>query len=394
MAQTIFNIVGAGNGTEYSPACCEGLASQATADQACADHCQRLICEAARSNHLDLAASDGVHTCNDWVQGSPNCGFDMDDCLTGTWHKQTLQFVLSSTDYFMQAKCDNARTNEPSTDDVFNWREVPLDDPSNNPSMCTPPSDPELNPAVAYNDDLALEASGMTAAVTFTLGSSTYTENSSDSELRFAYDLHDCPTYARCIDLAELHISLPTMVVQGVTIENANLVVYQVDTQPALQSTGGFSYAPGTIHAIMSASADGIPIMLRGSNSATATGYLFPGSDALTLSGLTFDYSDSVIAANLQVDIVGDYTVRGPTAVIIPASVPILCTDPVVFVAASSDPDTQSLNHVWWVPGVLTATGSTLAVVLANGTHTIGLISQDADKRLDAGAIKYTRTCR
>ena len=64
------------------------------------------------------------------------------------------------------------------------------------------------------------------------------------------------------------------------------------------------------------------------------------------------------------------------------------------FRAASADPDAQSLTHYWWVPGVLTDTGSTLDVVLDNGTHTIGLVSQDATGRMDAGAIQYTRTCR
>ncbi len=184
------------------------------------------------------------------------------------------------------------------------------------------------------------------------------------------------------------------MTVQSISIENAHLSVYQVDTQPAQMTSGAFTYTPGTIHAIMTATAAGVPIMLMGANSGTATGLLSPGSDSLTFSGLTFDYSDSVIAAELQVDIVGDYTERGPTAVIVPVNVPIGCSDPVTFRAASSDPDGQTLTHLWWVPGISVDTGNTLDLVLANGTYPIGLISKDPNGHLDATAIQYRRTCR
>ena len=396
IAQTITNIVGSGNGSEYSPVCCEGLASEAEADAACADRCQRLACEAARSNHLDLAegAIGGLNSCADWIEGSPNCGFDMNECLTATWHEQTIDAIFGDTSYFLRAACNNAHTNETFTNSVFDWRDLPFDFPDDNPFMCDDTPDVEWIPGFVVPDDSANEDAGMTAAVSWLFAGTNYTEDSQDAELQIAYDLHDCPNHARCLDLAKLQVKLPAITVQGISIQNAHLSVYQVDTQPVLQSSGRFSYGPGTLHAIMSASADGIPIMLQGSNTGTATGLLAPSAGSLTFSGLQFDYSDSVIAAQLQIDIVGQYTARGPTAVIVPAIVPLDCLDPVTFRAGSSDPDAQSLTHYWWVPGVLTATGSTLDVVLANGTHMIGLVSQDTDGRLDAGLIQYTRSCR
>lgn len=381
--------------SEFSPTCCEGLASEATADQACADQCQQIACSAARSVHLDFAEDiGGITVCNDFLDANPSCGFDMDACLAGTWHKQTIQFAASHADYWMKVQCFNARTNETFTDDVFNWNQRPVNTaPEDDPPMCNGAVPAANNPGLVYSDNVATEAPATTAVVAWTFSGSDYREDTQDAALRFAYDLQPCATNARCLDLAELQVTIPPMTVQGVSIENGHLQVYRTDSRPQLQSNGTFSYAPGTIHAIISASASGVPISLKGSNSGTTTGLLAPGSDTMTLSGLVFDYSDSLIAAQLQLDIVGDYTLRGPTAVIVPADVPRACADPVSFRAASSDPDAQSLSHFWWVPGVLIETGSTLDLALANGTHTIGLLARDADGRLDASAIQYTRSC-
>jgi hypothetical protein len=194
--------------------------------------------------------------------------------------------------------------------------------------------------------------------------------------------------------LANLHVELPPTTVQGIAVENAHLVVYQVDGQPRLQSTGAYVYAPGTIHAMLSAVAGGVSFSLRRANVGAVQAQISPGSDTLTLSGLKFDYTDSVIDAELQIDIVGDYTQRGPTAVIVPASVPIECNKPVTFRAASSDLDRQRLSHLWWVTNRLVATSSTLDVLLPNGPHLIALVAKDPDGHLDATAITYTRTCR
>lgn len=360
------------------------------ADQACAERCQAQACKAAQSNHFDLANGiEGVHYCFN----SDNCGFDMDACLTGDWHRQRIRSIVYYADYWMRTQCDNARTNETFTNGIFDWHEIPDNDPSNDPSMCSQPGDSSKDPGIAFGDDFAVHTSGMTAAVTWTLGGSTYAESAQGAALQLSYDLHDCATNARCLDLAGLSLSLPSTMVQGLLLQNTHLSVYQADVKPTLQSSGAFSYPPGTLHAIISTSAAGIPIVLRGSNSSTATGMLAPGSNAMTLSGLKFDYSDSAIAAQLQIDIVGEYVERGPTAVIVPHDVPRACTDPVTFRAASSDPDSQSLTHFWWVPDTLVDTGSTMSIVLGSGTHTIALISKDTAGRLDAAAIQYTRTC-
>lgn len=395
IAQVIQNILPGGNGSPFWYACCESDAPEVNADAACADRCQRLACEAALSNHLDLAeqAAGFFNNCADFASENPKCGFDMNACLAGTWHEQEIDLLFGSSSYWTSAACSGVTTNEVYIDDKFDWNHSPPIAGTTFPPMCDDRPSPDSTPGNVVPDDIAVEDVGLNAAVTWTLAGNTYSEASQDAELHLAYDLHDCSNQARCVDLAELRVELPAMTVQGISIQNAHLSIYQVDSQPPLLASGGFSYGPGTLHAIMSASADGIPIVLEGPNTGTATGLLAPASGSMALSGLQFDYSDSVIAASLQLDIVGEYTVRGPTAVIMPAVVPRACVDPVTFRAASFDPDNQSLSHLWWMPGLLTESGATLDVVLTAGTHTIGLISQDTDGRLDATAIQYTRTC-
>lgn len=314
--------------------------------------------------------------------------------MTGQWHQQVITHLLigDNQPYFLRAKCTNARNNEVMNNDIFAWREDP-DDPFNNPRSCKSSDDVEKATNVVVGDDLAIEDAGSIATVTWTTGSSTGFEDSQDVAVRFEYNIIDCDNQQRCFDLAELTASLPSTTVQGIALQNASLSVYQVDSQPVLSSSGGYSYAPGTVHAILSGVANGVPLVLVGANTGSAQGQILPASDVLTLSNLRFDYGDSVISGALNLSIVGDYTKRGPTAVIVPVDVPRACSDPVSFRAASSDLDGQSLTHVWWIPSTLVSTGPTLDVVLANGDYTIGLISRDPDGRLDAEAIEYTRTC-
>ncbi|PCC71509.1 hypothetical protein SAMN02745121_01054 [Nannocystis exedens] len=61
---------------------------------------------------------------------------------------------------------------------------------------------------------------------------------------------------------------------------------------------------------------------------------------------------------------------------------------------AETIPDVVGFSHYWWVPGTLVTTGSTVDVVLPNGSHMIALVTKDSDGHLDATAITYARTCR
>lgn len=376
---------------EFGLTCCEGMALDETANESCEKLCQLRACEAARINHLEFAENTpGIHFCKD----KQTCGFDMDACLEGNWHQQTVEFLTQSWSYFLQAGCEGVKSNETVDENGhFEWNEIPNDDPTNNPPMCSGSADPLADPQAFVSDDIAVEAAGTTALVSWALGATTGVESAQDATVDLRYNIHACDG-GECLALSGLHVSLPPTTIQGISVENAHLVVYRVDEQPLAQRAGVYSYAPGTIHAMLSAVAGGVPFSLRRANAAPVQVLLSPGSDTLTLSGLKFDYTDSVIDAELQVDIVGDYTSRGPTAVIAPVNVPILCSEPVTFRAASSDPDGQALSHLWWVPNALVSTGSTVDVVLPNGPHMIGLISRDPDGHLDATAITYTRTCR
>ena len=393
LAETIWYPLTEQANDEFAPTpCCGGSVPEETADDACAEQCQRLLCKEAQSHHLDLADSmNGIHIC----QNKQTCGFDMNACLSGNWHKQTIQFLVTSDDYWLRAQCDGARTNTVYQDGIPAWNN---DDPTtggelnSEPPMCAGAASVANDPGVVFSDDQAVEDAGTIASVTWTMGGTPAIESSQDAAVSLGYDVHACDG-GRCLDLSELRVTLPATTAQGLLIEHAQLAVYQVDTAPVLQSTGSYAYPPGTIHAIMSATVGGVRFTLKRTNIGTAQVQLAPAADTLTFSGLAFDYTDSLISAQLQLDIVGNYTERGPTTVIVPVNVPVSCTDPVTFRAASTDPDGQGLSHLWWVPNTLVSTGPTLDVVLSNGPHVIAAISKDPDGHLDAGAITYTRTC-
>lgn len=389
-AETIEQVAGTSL-DNFANTCCEGLAPDATANESCEELCQTRACEAALLNHLEFAENTpGVHFC----QNAQTCGFDMEACMAGDWHQQTIQFQTQDWSYFLRAGCEGVKSNELVDENgVFKWNEFPNDDPTNNPPMCSGSPSALTDPQGFVSDDVALQAAGTTAMVTWAMGTSSGVESAANATVDLRYNIHACDG-GRCMALSNLDVSLPTTTIQGITVENAHLVVYQVDERPVLQSTGAYSFAPGTIHAMLSAVAGGVQFSLRRANVDTVQALLSPGSDTLTLSGLKFDYTDSVIDTELQVDIVGDYAHRGPTAVIVPASVPVSCSEPVTFRAASSDPDGQTLSHLWWVPNTLMSTGPTFDMVLPNGPHTIALVSKDPDGHLDATAITYTRTCR
>jgi hypothetical protein len=70
-ASEVSNLIGAGDGSEFTGPCCQGFASEATADESCAIVCQELVCEVARQNHQQIAM-EGLHVCQ-----SDDCGFDV-----------------------------------------------------------------------------------------------------------------------------------------------------------------------------------------------------------------------------------------------------------------------------------------------------------------------------
>jgi hypothetical protein len=385
------DLIGAGDGSSFTGPCCEGFASEATADEACAIVCQEQLCEVARQNHLDMTMDGQLHICQ-----SEDCGFDLNACLTGEWHEQTLDYVIDEH-YFLRAQCENPHTDELFTGGLFDWHDSIDNNPGNNPGMCefgkdplpTPISDPDL----IVSDHSAIGGEGMTATVSWTIGSSSDAEASSDVGLAFAYDKRSCGFLWDCLALAELELSLPPMTVQGFHLENAHLKIFQVDAAPVVHHDGSFVFPAGTLHAIMSAVVDGEYVVLRGTNSVETCGVLSPQTDEIWLSGLTFDYCDSVISAQLDVEISGTYVEHGPRAAIDVVKAPLLCSKPVRFRAASTDLDSSTLSHRWWVPNKYVGSGTTTDVVLPLGSHSIRLFSQDPEGNLDTAAISYTRIC-
>ena len=388
-AKTITNPFGSAS-EEFGLVCCEGRAPQATADEECTDLCMRQACSAARSLHTDMV--QGTHLCF-----SSDCGFDEAACETGNWHQQTIDFVFGADQhYFLQAQCEDSRTNEPYTDGVFEWNQQPVNDPGDDASICIPAAAPEKDTHSTYPDHRLIEDAGTSATIQWTglIGSGSATEDI--PQVVFSYDAYDCGTQQRCIQLGDFRVEVPDRQLEGVSISDATLDVFATaSADPVIASNGEFTYPVGSMRAMLSAKVDGVPVHLVRSNTAPVVGIASPAADTLHLPGIVFDYSDTSVSASLQLDVLADYTRRSPTAVIAPLNVPRACSQGVTFRAASSDPDGAGLTHVWWVPSKLLVTsGQFLTTPLPPGQHRITLISTDPTQQYDATTLLYNRSCQ
>jgi hypothetical protein len=115
-------------------------------------------------------------------------------------------------------------------------------------------------------------------------------------------------------------------------------------------------------------------------------------TDLFELTDLHLHYEDSDFGAELRLDLAGSHTNRTPRAAIRRLDVPLGCDEPVVFEAASMDPDGDAMQHYWWTPGGMTNASST-EVVLSPGDHRIVLLSVDGRGSHDVTSLAFTRRC-
>ncbi len=387
LAETVEDVVGAGNGSVFRHVCCQGMASEVTADAACAIRCQELACEKARKNHIELAEplKSVGNPC------AANCGFDMAACLNNGWHIQTITLLFSSYTYWLRAECQNPTTNEvyDELNDVFDW----LDDPEETPPPCEPQASTGWDLNQLAGNYAAVDDTGTDARVAWVFGSTGGSEDSQDVSVTLQHSVESCGSGEHCFVLTEFSATVPTMTVGGVSVGNAQLYVARVDELPEIDSVGAFEYSAGTIHVLMSAVVGGTTLSRTMTNASVVSGTFDPGSDALTLTGLEFDHTDSLLSATLELDVVATYTQHAPHAVIDLQVTPALCSEPVRLVAASTDRDSTQLAHTWLFFDHKVSSGDEFTGLLAPGDYTFGLIARDPEGNMDATTLTFTRSC-
>jgi hypothetical protein len=161
-----------------------------------------------------------------------------------------------------------------------------------------------------------------------------------------------------------------------------------------LVASGDFTLAPKALHATLSLSVDGLPLVITGYNSGHVRGVALPRAGTMTLTNLVFDFDDGMIAAELALNINGTYLRHAPDALVKVVDAPTACTMPVTFEAASTDLDGDSLSHVWWVPPWFLGDGTLLEATLPPGAYRVHLTSLDSSGKSDSTALEYVRTCQ
>jgi hypothetical protein len=367
--------------------CCEGQPSVETADAGCHGYCMLELCEAALADHISRC-----DTCL-----GRNCGFDMTDCLDGGAHTQTFACLapLGGNSYTLTASCSAINNEKRNPDGTFFFLQQPLNDTNDDPDICMPPDNLELDPPRGLGQFTASAGEGTVARVSWSLADMSGEESSDDLEVLFQYGIMPCATPSSdCLELTALKLTLPTTTAMGMTITNARLSVVAIEDAPVLERGERFSYPEGTIRVLMQAHVNGFPLVLTGTNVGSPSGRVSPEGDQFSFSGLRFEFVDSVITAALEIEIQGQYDARRPNAQITRSTAPESCDEPVTLLATSWDSDQDALSHTWWVRDIGSFTGPLLEVLLPAGEYDVMLTSRDPSGLVDSATLRYARTCR
>ncbi|MBL4687165.1 MAG: hypothetical protein JKY37_21390 [Nannocystaceae bacterium] len=370
-----------------SHGCCGGCAPEAVADAHCQETCMELACDRARDTHKSFVSN---YCCS-----GDNCGFKFSDCVAGGTVTQkfdcnwtcALIGVCNDT-YDLKVSCD-AENNE-----VYDATTGCLDAIGENdfdPDYCA--TSMLVSAGSLAAQDNAVEAAGTNARVVWSLGSISGVESTTDLEAEVAYKVTPCQG-SECITLTQLEVQGPDIVVGGLTITDVRFTMLGSNASPKVSSRGRFKFPAGSLDFSLSYRVMGLYNHLLGTNDTTFTGRVVPLADDLLLSGMTFRHTDAFLDATLHLTIDGEYVERTPVVSIAVLDDPSLCSEPVVFDATSVDPEGKPMTHVWEVPGLITATGPTLSVVLPNHPSAIMLMSTDPAGRSSAMTLEHTRACQ
>lgn len=292
----------------------------------------------------------------------------------------------------------NAQGNELlNEDDLFAWTDKV---PSDWPPLCGP----EGPASSAFPTHVANGGLGTSATVDWSFGNTQGMESGRlrDVAVEYAVTRCDLPglpdgnSAADCLGFTDIRLSVPSINVRGIPVEDALLIIHQPSVGEAFGPRGRFRIPAGGLRAQLQFDIGPSRYTLRSRNTTAAHGVARPSANFLEVHGATFPFGGEGLRAELTVDIRGEYENRPPEAVLVPTEEPRSCTARVVFDALSSDPDRDPVNSVWMLlgeGGVEVETGSTFSAVLPRGDHSIVLFAFDGNGGSDVTALRYARRC-
>jgi len=216
-------------------------------------------------------------------------------------------------------------------------------------------------------------------------------QGSSDFEVAVGYRLYPCGI-AQCMELTRFDAALPAGSYAGLAVQSATLSLIRVSAQPVVDGTGRFEFPAGSLLFALSATIGDGRLTTSRTNATPTHGHVSPTNDLFELADLHLHYEDGDFGAELRLDLAGSHTNRAPRAAIRRLDLPLGCDDPVVFEAASVDPDGDAMQHYWWTPDGMTNASAT-EVVLSPGDHRILLLSVDGRGSHDVTSLTFTRRC-
>jgi hypothetical protein len=367
-------------------ACCEGNPSQADADAACVQRCEEQLCRLAEDIYDDIAHENGWNC----IAG---CQFDYHGCLAGI-PVQQFPHPPFGDDYphEVTVSCEATNVEPRHPDGTFEFIDSPENFFYDDPELCgLPPSLTGQDPLRVVVANAAREDAGTQAIATWWYGEDQGKVGSTDVEAELEYAVRSCEG-AECLALTRVHASIPAGAYGGITVQSADLTLVATTIEPKLDPSGGFEFPAGSLHFVLGASVGDLPLAITRTNTSPVYGRVSHGADLFELTDLRLAYDESDFGAELRLDLVGAHVNRAPRAAIRRLDTPIDCAAPVVFQAASVDPDDDPMQHYWWTPGGMFA-ASTAEIVLPPGPHLIVLMSADHRGAHDATSLTYTRSC-
>lgn len=368
-------------------ACCEGAPSTTTADSACVDACIVELCRIAKNIYQQIAQENGWYC----TQG---CRFDTEGCVAGL---PVQQFPHppggESYPHEVTVTCDATNVQPRHPDGVFAFIETPDNYGYNDPEDCRPkdPNEAGLAPLVGLAANTVTEDAGSYALATWWTARSEGRQSSADLEIEVGYDLHPCGD-GECVELTRFDAAIPGGTYAGLRVQSGTLALVAVTAQPAVDGSGRFEFPAGSLHFVLTANIADARLSTTRTNATPTHGRVSHAADLFELTDLRLHYEDRDFGAELTLDLAGSHTNRTPRAAIRRLDLPLGCDDPVVFEAASVDPDGDAMQHYWWTPDGMIHASSTEAV-LSPGDHRIVLLSVDERGASDTTSLVLTRRC-
>lgn len=366
-------------------ACCEGAPSVGTANSACVDACVAELCRIARNIYNQIASENGWHC-------TLGCEFDYDGCLAGI-PVQQFPHPPQGDDHphEVTVSCEATNVEPRHPDGVFAFIDSPVNLTYDDPPVCDPKHEAGFEPLGSLVANTVVEDAGSHALASWRTPSSEGQHSSSNVEIAAEYDLYPCGK-EECLELTRFDATIPAGSYAGLQVQAGKLALVAVTDQPIVDASGRFEFPAGSLHFVLSASVADTGLAITRTNATTTHGRVTHATDVFELTDLHLQYEDSELGANLRLDLAGTHTNRSPRAAIRRLDLPFDCDDPVVFEAASVDPDGDPMQHYWWAPSAMVNTSS-LEVVLEPGEHHLVLLSIDRHGAHDATSLSLTRRC-